>query len=555
MGLLIQSETKFNLDKKKVFYIFGLLCNIFIVFSITSAHFSADAFFMIRHGEDIIKNGFSTSNEFLSVHSDIGFMHQKWLMCIIAYAVYQLDGLRGIYITSLFMSAVSASLMFAVMNKLNPNDKYCNLLPCLTINFFINAFSAYRPQTIACALIILEIFVLEKYVKNELSSTKLYLILSGISIITMWCHSTMWMFCLIPLLPYIFDLKIINDFVSKIRFGVFRKVSYEAYDKKPLMIGLIIMILCGFLQPNGVHQFPFLYNIMTSSVDDGYAASEMQSIYRTIMESPFSLSVDDLVFAIVGPGSIIIYVFCLLLTNKSSVRLRHIYFVIGCLLLHVWAIRLNVYALTMLGVVSAAIKSTDQTEKKPGSVSEQLSPIVALVLLAMFVINAPLGFRRLLSEQSEREYNIAFANLYGIDAIYNNVSDFANVRIFTGGNIGSYVHLLGGKSYTDGRQEVYDDRVNHTRNILREQLGYYEIIYGSDDKNVIIDTINTIQDKYDFDYYLIKQVDNQALYDAISEIGYYNYADKGIIVFSLKDQREFVYDNHFWVDDTILAKL
>lgn len=546
------SKSHISFYNKSAWYIIGLLISLFIVLSNATSHVSMDAWFMVRHGEDIINNGFFATTDFLSVHNDIGFVHQKWLMCILSYVIYSFGGFRGLYLASLLFTAALTITIYVVANKFNPDDKYCNILFCTVVNFLINSQSSLRPQTVACLLIVLEIFVLEKYVERKFKSWQLCLSLCLISIGIMWFHSTLWMFCIVPILPYLFDLNAFTAVLNKIPLGLFRRIESAEYGKKPLVLGSILMLVCGMLQPNGIHQFEYLYNVATANMDDGYAALEMQSPYL-YMANRFSEGTFNIdVVTLLAMAAVVLYVLFFIIFSKGKLQLRYLYFVAGCIILHIHSIRLNLYVLPMICVIFAAIKRDNRLGDRIKSTLGQLTPLVSIFIAAMFFISVPISIRRFYSEESEKQFVIDGFSLHGVEAIRTVHSDFSDLNVFAMNNIGSYIHLLGGHSYTDCRQEVYDDRINKTRNVLKEQLAYYEIFCTSDDFATVKDSLNELQSTYDFDYYIVDKLDYPVLYDVIQTIGYFNYEDDSIVVFSLTDDTVFEYDAASWVDDTIM---
>ena len=63
---------------------------------------------------------------------------------------------------------------------------------------------------------------------------------------------------------------------------------------------------------------------------------------------------------------------------------------------------------------------------------------------------------------------------------------------------------------------------------------------------------NILQSTYDFDYYIVDKLNYPVLYNVIQTIGYFNYEDDSIVVFSLTDDTVFEYEAASWVDDTIM---
>lgn len=215
---------------------------------------SYDVLFMARHGADILDGNLDRTYDFLSLHEWLPFSHQKWAACLLSYFIMGSAGLDGFHFAAMALFALTGFAAFFVSNALWPRgDGHPRLFPALALMAGLDSpmLMQFRPHCVGGLILLAECFILERYASGRLRPKILYPAMAACSFLAMWVHSTMWPAYLIPLLPYVAECR----FIEKMSRGALKS---SGYDKRPLFLAAISMLLAACANPNGIGQFRYL---------------------------------------------------------------------------------------------------------------------------------------------------------------------------------------------------------------------------------------------------------------------------------------------------------
>lgn len=478
--------------KKKLWFLMAMFLILPMLF--IQAEIDNDLWFMLNHGRYILTHGFSSIEPF-TVHEGLTFSFEKWLACVIFWKIYSIGGAKAIYV---FVVAVGAAIT-AVFYKLCMlvSDKN-HVVSCFVTGFTLlscfTAFMVSRPQIFGYLFMMIELFLLEKYVRE--GSWKYLIPLPFISILWMQLHSTMWIICFIVMLPYLCECKWFN--------GI-RGLTAQSYKKKPLLITMALMFGGGFINPYGAHSVFYLLESLKNSKLMNVGISELQKTsinYITI-------------FAFVIAANILFFWF-----KRRKVPVRYALLCAGTFLMGLYAVR-NMAFFTLAGgaVVAWEFKDIEIPNKWTKHGLDIL--VIGIPCIALYAIlstvspNADIGyFDDLYSRTSCKE---------AVDYLAKETNRQDDIRLFTTFNDGAYAEFKGFKCYIDPRAEVFIKDVNKKADIMDE--------YAELNANKI--TYQEIQDKYDFDYWLADKGDGYALYMQYDSAYENIYEDDYCIIFKV----------------------
>ena len=205
-----------------------------------------DFWFLINTGKYIINSGIPHIEPF-TIHSNFSFIAQQWLTDIIFYLIYNKFNIYGMYIFILILNIIVVFLLYKLSLLINKGNKKIAILTTIIIDvFYARLFLSTRPQVFDIILLLLELYLLELFIKRN---NKKYLIgLPIISLLMINLHASVWPMVFVFLLPY---------YVGRINLKFTTK---ENYKLKPLIIVTIIMFLFGFANPYGIEAMPYLFN-------------------------------------------------------------------------------------------------------------------------------------------------------------------------------------------------------------------------------------------------------------------------------------------------------
>lgn len=428
-------------------------------------HLDNDFWFTANHGRYILENGFTNIEPF-TIHCGLTFSFEKWLTSVIFYSIYDKLGVKGMMILLYVVGALILFIFYkAIMLVTEQNKRISIIFTVLFSSTFFGHFIVTRPQIFSYLILILEFFLCEKYIKT--SKWQFLIALPFLSCLFMQLHSTMWPMFFIVLMPYLFDFK-------KIASINFLNVEKEAsnYKKIPLYIFTFISITSLFINPYGYKSVIYFFNSL--GVNNLSLINELQ---KTTVFS----------FVYYGIVPLIALLFYLIKRAYKQIPLRYLYFYIGTLLLSTYALRNTAY-FAIFGTLTIVYLYKDN-EVILGDRSKTIINSLASFVLLVFIL---IAFSTPVKE---------FKNTYGYSALIEfnekytgNYEENQNIKLYTSFNTGSYAEWLGYKTYIDPRAEVFLEKINNKEDIIQE---FKKLISGKIH-------YKDIQEKYDFDYWLVE---------------------------------------------------
>ena len=238
-------QKKIDITKNLYFYIAAFL-GIMIIFCAVNLNPNNDMWWMISTGRYIVENReIPTINPF-TIHDGYEIIVQQWLTAVFNYEVYSHFGNIGFLATAILMSIFSLFLCYQYIS-LFTNDINIKIFLISVAAFVFSAFAATRPTIFTIPLILFELINLEKW-NGDKKKIRYLLPLIFLSVLEINIHAALWPLLLILTLPYIAPGCALS----------FKYFVTELVNRKRLIIADIFMLLCGFLNPNGVNAMLYL---------------------------------------------------------------------------------------------------------------------------------------------------------------------------------------------------------------------------------------------------------------------------------------------------------
>ena len=126
-----------------------------------------DIWFLLNHGEYVLNNGFPSIEPF-TIHQGFSFVMQQWLSSVIFYLSYSLLGKYGLLILTLLVTGYIIFISYKLCMLLSDNRSSLSVLISTIVTTLLAAmFITSRPHIFTFAIIITEIYLLEKYIKED----------------------------------------------------------------------------------------------------------------------------------------------------------------------------------------------------------------------------------------------------------------------------------------------------------------------------------------------------------------------------------------------------
>ena len=445
-----------------------------------------DIWFMLNHGRYILNNGFTNIEPF-TVHEGFVFSFEKWLSCIIFYLLYDNFGKTGVLLLVYTVGIICSLLIWKITNLLSEGNKVIGNITALLVNILLNYyFITSRPQIFSYVCLILEFYLCELYARTN--DRKYLKWLPLISLLYMQLHSTMWPMFFIVLLPYMCEFK----FVRKLS-------SVETnYELKPIYIVALICFLVGFINPYGMWSVTYLFRSigMTDIGIKELGHGTFIELFKfELLLVPLHLLYFIVFFFLCGFKRKLL---------KFEIPVRYLYFLIGTLIMYVYATRNVSYHIIFAGVILAAMYREIE-------IKDNISKIAVFFIIIMEVIMISLSQNYALDVLNSRQ------DAYDLIDELSLRCESSETKIYTNFNIGAYAEWKGFRAYIDPRAEVFYDGINQKKDVLAEFRDF-------EDGKISVDTL---QNEYGFEYWVVsekiakEQLDKSDKYKLILKKGDY----------------------------------
>lgn len=438
-----------------------------------------DIWFQLNHGREILANGFGTT-EIFTVHEGWQFSYEKWLTCVIFYLAYSKFGNIGILAVIYILAIMFELIVYAIfINSIEDRSKALRYTMIISTLLFLN-FARTRPQMFSFVLLVLEYYLIEKYIKTN-KTGYLYL-LPVIACVYMQLHSTMMVMFFIVLLPYIVRIK-------------FKKIEFKErnYRILPIIVSGTLSFIAAFINPYGARSVFYLFN------------SSGLNLPIKELEVPGVISVIYIASFVVLP----VFYFFIKSTVKSNktdgVQLdmyqSDVYFITGTFIMGVYAVRNMAYFIIFAGLaiykwiccqeefnrpIKETVHHVGKFKLKMNSKNMFIIKIAVIILLKMIMVSPFTDIYSPTPCKNTLDKLLVYTQEQGKDP--------SDIKLYTSFNDGAYAEWLGFKAYIDPRAEIFLEAINGKENLVGEMLklnsgkiSHYEL-----------------QEKYGFDYWLVQ---------------------------------------------------
>lgn len=438
-----------------IFMILAMLVPVFFI----RPQLDNDIWFMLSHGKYIMNEGFPV-NEILTVHGEYDFNIQKWATCVMFYLLWKTFGYVGVIVSMYVLCVAIEFVMYKTLKLISNNTLVSVFTTSVAMTVLNMVYARTRPQLFSYLFILLEVYVLEKYVKT--GKKRILFWIPVISLFYMQFHSTQWVMLFIIMACYVCDYKKIN----------LPRMPHSGADKKPIIIAGIVSFGVGFINPYGYEYLVYIYKALT---DGSHLANIEECQMTTITSSIIFLPLLFLLIARLWQG--------------KHLPLRFFYLSVGTLFMGLAALRNESYTIIGLAITVAYVWRYYNIwdEKKAKRRNLFLIPVIIGCFAVIFM-----GLEKSVYEQSiySDEDIISIVNVMA-----ENVEPSKDIAVYTDFNTGGYVEWKGYTGYIDARSEVFCESINGCENTFEEASKFAAGDISFDE----------MQEMYGFKYYLVEK--------------------------------------------------
>lgn len=503
------------------FHIIAIISIIIFCFAVSPRALQNDTFYTIKIGEHIIQNKSIDMKDPFSWHEDLPYTYPHWAYDVFIYLVYNIGGMEGIYMSTIFFSCILGLAIYYTQCKLSKN-KLTSFLLTIGVMCLLRTFIAARAQLVTFILFVFTIYFIEKFLQTKKKRYAIGLII--IPTIIANIHLAVWPFFFILFLPYIAEylLSIVTNFSMWIKLNIklkkhkiktlnddleeqdieqheiekikakqekikskieklevkckeiqekqenYRKAPYRLVIEKNNNVKylILIMIICAFtglLTPLGDTPYTYLYNTMQGNTTKNIN----EHLPMVLIESKYMLCVIGMFLAI-------------LIFTDTKITLRDLLMLGGLIILTLMSKRqFSMFVLICSYILNRLIcqlfnkYDPKGTEKMIKYMTKVIGIIATLAIIGLF--------SWILMKDKIHE-DIVNPESYPVEAakfIKENL-DVNNIRLYNEYNYGSYLLYQGIPVFIDSRADLYAPEFNGGRDIFTDFINissigtYYE---------------------------------------------------------------------------------
>ena len=292
--------------------------------------FDNDTWFILNCGRYVVETGTLPHIEFATVHENLHYVMEQWLTAAIFWKIYSNFGADGLITFAWLTGFILMFVHFKFCMYVSGGNKKVSAILTFILSLFVPlAFIVTRPQTLSALLLLIEIFLLEKFS----------------------CEKKIWTLCLLPLISAIFVnlhaalfsmlIIVMLPFIAESLYLKIKPARNFEIPLKPLILAAIGIFLAGFTNPYGWEAITFLF----TSYDP--------AIHKTIPEVT-PTAADNFI-------SVIFFIFSGLIIfayAKKNFPLRYFFLSLGTMILGFYAFR-STFLFFVLGTFPLAYAAKD----------------------------------------------------------------------------------------------------------------------------------------------------------------------------------------------------
>ena len=498
-------------EQKKINrYNFHVIITFFIIIFCTSIvapkTLQNDTFYTVKVGEYIAQNGIGNLNQDPFSWIELPYTFPHWLYDLGMYGIHQLGGWTAIYLSTIILTSVLGISIYFTSNKISKNAPLSAIITFIAM-YLMRPYVAARAQLVTFTLMILSIYLIEKYLEKAKKRYAIGLILMSLLIVNL--HMAVWPFFFVIFLPYIAEyilsLDIFTiDLIIKFKIYLVKVFSKENTDEKikelqakikhneinrkkarenPYKIRItrndnmkkliLVMIICmfmGLITPTGLST-PYTY----------LAKTMVGNTVKVINEHlPLDLPSNQ-EFVAFFVAFIVVLTFI-----DIKIDFKHLCYYLGILYLALNSRR----QVSMFLVICTPILA-----KLIGEIFERYAPelqekTIKLVnnfycKVALTTVFIVIGIQGIKEKMNESYYYPQDYPIYATNWIKENL-DYKNIKLFNEYNYGSYLVYSGIPVMIDSRADLYSPEFNtKTKNV-------------SDGNDIFMDVQNIATGKDDY---------------------------------------------------------
>ncbi|MBR3152542.1 MAG: hypothetical protein IKF52_02915 [Clostridia bacterium] len=196
---------------KKKFHIIAIVCIFLFGMALSPKELQNDTFYTIKIGEYVMENGIGNLTEDPFSWHDLSYTFPHWLYDTFIYNIYNILGMDGLYLSTIFLTAFLGLLIYFISTK-KSNNPVISLILTLIGLYVLQPYLAVRAQLVTFCLFVLTIYFIDEFLEKARIRDGIALLVIPTLIANL--HLAVWPFYFVLFLPYIAEYIFAQDWFS-----------------------------------------------------------------------------------------------------------------------------------------------------------------------------------------------------------------------------------------------------------------------------------------------------------------------------------------------------
>ena len=150
----------------------------------------ADTLFVMNLGRYVMEHGFPHVDPF-TVHENLQLVAQQWLSGVLFWEAYKNFGVDGLLIVDIIFGSATVLIFWRLCLFVSGGNKILSFGLSLGAGFLFSPMIVPRPHILSALLLLIEVFMLEKFTRTE--EAKFLIPLPILSIALVNFHAAVWL--------------------------------------------------------------------------------------------------------------------------------------------------------------------------------------------------------------------------------------------------------------------------------------------------------------------------------------------------------------------------
>ena len=302
---------------------------IFLGLLFISSRLDNDVWFLLNSGRYVVEQGIPYIEPF-TLHQNLKFLMQQWLSAVIFWETYSLFGGPGLICLLYIVGAGLLFVLYRLTLLVSEGNQYVAVLFTVPVGILCCiCFLVSRPQSFSMVIFLLELYILESYIRRR--NWRYLLWLPVLSLLLINLQAAMWPLLLVFLLPYLAETLLGS------RLPQLFVPAGDSFPWRMLLAAALLICLAGLVNPYGLDAMTYAFRSYGNS-DINVIVGEMHALTSHDLLGKLSLAV--------FLASIIIYA-------KKCTCCRYFLFMLGTLYMAISAGR-SLFLFLTVGLFSLA---------------------------------------------------------------------------------------------------------------------------------------------------------------------------------------------------------